>query len=318
MRTVAECHSMGALIRTSLAALLILGPAPSALASKRTKRRPPIELTSVNAMGYREFRNRRDGSTLVEVPPGVLLESRKPRSVADLKQLGCDGHGETSLTAPTRVGSFLIGKYEVTVEQYERFRRSTGRQVPEFRTGARLHGVTASQLAKRRWGEQLRHPSRPAVFISLEDAMAYCAWAGGHLPTERQWERAARGGDTRLHPGSPGAPDPPSGHSAGRRELEWINALQDVGSNPLDVSPFGVFDLAGNVSEWSADGFAPFLTSPVTLCRDAVLHRDSVAIRGASWRTARLLVETAVVARWFPEAGTSGQDDIGFRLVVDP
>jgi formylglycine-generating enzyme required for sulfatase activity len=94
-------------------------------------------------------------------------------------------------------------------------------------------------------------PDEAVVGVTWAQAAAYCAYAGGRLPTEAEWERAARGTDERLYPWGDTAPTCSLANlflcSAGRA---------DVGSRPSGVSPVGALDMAGNVWEWVADWFS--------------------------------------------------------------
>jgi formylglycine-generating enzyme required for sulfatase activity len=87
----------------------------------------------------------------------------------------------------------------------------------------------------------------PVTYVTWDDAAAYCAWAGGRLPSEEEWEHAARGTDDRLWPWGDEPPDETRAVFA-----SGIGAPQRAGARPAGASPYGALDLAGNVAEWTA------------------------------------------------------------------
>lgn len=92
----------------------------------------------------------------------------------------------------------------------------------------------------------------PVVNVTWSDANVYCQWAGRSLPTEAQWERAARGDDKRNFPWGD---EPPNQYNS--NSVNLVGDTSRVGSYPEGASPFGALDMAGNVWEWVADRYRP-------------------------------------------------------------
>jgi len=158
------------------------------------------------------------------------------------------------------VRGFYIDKYEVTVERYAAFVKATGHSAPPNWPGGQIPAGKAGH---------------PVTYVSWSDADAFCRWEGKHLPYEDQWEKAARGTDKRAFPWG----DRFSRKKANTPQLGFGNTMK-VGSFPEGVSPYGVYDMAGNVWEWVDNWFKPY---PGNKHPDENYGERFKVLRGGSW-----------------------------------
>jgi formylglycine-generating enzyme required for sulfatase activity len=150
-----------------------------------------------------------------------------------------------------QVSGFYIDKYEVTNRQFQAFADATG-----YRTDAEKKNEAQTWRTEYTAGKD----SHPVVWMSWNDAHAYCEWAGKRLPTEAQWEKAARGTDARLWPWGNNWDNELLNSGEGGR-----GATVPVGSFADGASFYGAMDMAGNVWEWVNDWYeAGYYQSGVT------------------------------------------------------
>jgi formylglycine-generating enzyme required for sulfatase activity len=189
------------------------------------------------------------------------------------------------------VDGFEIDKFEVTNQEFERFVRETGYVTDQEKAG----DTSWRYYAKDK-------PQHPVVKVSWNDATAFCQWAGKRLPTEAEWEKAARGTDARSYPwgnqwDAARANTKESGH----------RATTAVGSFPAGASPYGVMDMAGNVAEWTTDWFKAYPGSDFYSPYFGEKYR---VIRGGGWFSDQDLVRTTERSC---SAVELANDDVGFR-----
>ncbi|MCO5167555.1 MAG: bifunctional serine/threonine-protein kinase/formylglycine-generating enzyme family protein [Planctomycetes bacterium] len=219
----------------------------------------------------------RDGSRLVWVPPATFRMGERP--AGDVWG-SADPIGEAHEVRLTR--GFFIGVLEVSWGQARRFFEETGRALPDRAIHVRAFGnpdLPGEIKLVPTPDAHLASDQDPAFNLTWEEAAAYCAWAGLRLPTEAEWELAARGTDGRPYPW--GAAEP-------RRRCNYAHEddhpfVSPVGHYEGDRSPFGCRDMAGNVAEWVADWYRPFGASP-TVDPTGPPSGDRKVVRGGCWQ----------------------------------
>ncbi len=160
---------------------------------------------------------------------------------------------------------YYIDKYEVTNLQYLAFIEDTGRRAPRhFRNRRYPPGKV----------------DHPVTFVSWFDARDYCRWAGKRLPTEQEWEKAARGSDGRVFPwgdrfGIDRANTPVRWEVLGQR-----GDTTPVGAFPAGASPYGVHDMSGNVWEWTSSWYLPH---PGNTRKSENFGHIYKVLKGGSW-----------------------------------
>jgi len=198
---------------------------------------------------------------------------------------------------------FWIDKTPVTVAEYLRFLQLSNYTKPLFFRVQKLkssHGLENKEIAweKISWANFVQDTTlikqyqyHPIIYVSWEDAVQYATWAGKKLPTEQQWEKAARGHDGRMYPWGNQSPTPHLGNFT-----KQIGGTTPVGQySPQGDSPYGCVDMSGNVWEWCADWYN---------------NTESFKmIRGGSWYfTNRIFIR-------HDNNITNTDNDVGFRCV---
>jgi serine/threonine-protein kinase len=166
-----------------------------------------------------------------------------------------------------------------------------------------------SSFTRTHYHDDPQFADYPVIYVSWDNANAYCSWAGRKLPSEAQWEYAARGTDNRTHPWGNQAPS-----SALLNFNSNVGDTSQVGTFPAGVSPFGALDMAGNVWEWVSDFYDEtyYAASPPSnpLGPDS---GDTRALRGGSWNNFVDGVRSANRFRFIPDVTDYF---VGFRCAL--
>lgn len=240
----------------------------------------------------------KDGAPMVLVPEGPF-----PMGVP----MGArDGGRDEHPNHTVYLDAFYIDRYEVTNGRYLEFIRTTGHRKPQHPDRPNRNLWQAGMMPES-------VSDRPVINVDWSDADAYCTWAGKRLPTEAEWEKAARGTDDRRFPW--GNVEPTDKHL--NFSQQWIGerTLMPVGSYPAGQSPYGVHDMAGNVFEWVADWYDShyYEHSPEKNPMGPATG-DRKVVRGSGWPS-----ETPVVRIFtrFPSDPKVRNESTGFRCAMD-
>ena len=168
-----------------------------------------------------------------ELSSTVLIPAGKFLMGTNLKNADAASHPQHTV----KLNAFRIDKYLVTNAQYARFIAATGHRPPSDWKDGKIQQGTLQY---------------PVTMVNWYDASAYAKWAGKRLPTEAEWEKAARGTDGRRWPWG-NEMDP-----ARLNTYYNVGSASNVTTYANGASPYGVFDMAGNVDEWVADDFMPY------------------------------------------------------------
>ena len=202
---------------------------------------------ATNAQGFQEFRNEKDGTVLIRIPSGTF-------------QMGSNEQDCEKPIHAVTLPPFLMARVPVTNAQFARFISATG-----FDAG------TEWKIYALRWGDQA-----PVVCVNWNDATAYCAWAGLRLPTEAEWEFAARGPQSLVYPWGNAWDQSRCQNSVGGNP----DRAAPVGSFPSGASPFGCLDMAGNVWEWTGSWYDRY---PGSTHLDSRFGQKHLVLRGGAW-----------------------------------
>ncbi|MGB0911526.1 MAG: formylglycine-generating enzyme family protein [Nitrospirales bacterium] len=230
-----------------------------------------------------------EGRDMVEIPEGPFTMGSR------------EGDPDEVPAHPIYLKTFYIDLKEVTQAEYDRFLKMTKHQEP-------VVPVFEDEVSK------LKNADYPVMAVTWNDAIAYCRWAGKRLPSEAEWEKAARGEGKRRYPW--GAKFDLDNYANVDGADDGYQYLAPVASFEAGRSPFGLYDITGNVAEWVLDDYAadyyqktPYRDPPGPESEDVYK-----VIRGGSWRESRLgarLTKRFSAKMWRTDA------TVGFRCAKD-
>jgi len=290
--------------------LAVASTAYAAAQERPTERVSPAPEVNPNAVVWRTpepptnpqagdvWVNPRDGMEMVYVAAGEFILGTSDAQIDEwLRENSDDDRRLFSGEQPqcrVNLHPFWIGKYEVTVAQYREFCRATGRRFPPSPPNG--------------WGGD----DHPMVCVEWRDASAYAKWAGGRLPTELEWEKAARGTDGRIYPWGDEWDDRRCANSANSSRRP-----SNVGRFPAGRSPNGVMDMVGNTQEWCADGYASrayvFYALGVLIPPD---NESRKVLRGCSFRDIHPIAFRYAHRSWGRADFSAATEDIGIPGLV--
>ena len=200
---------------------------------------------------------------------------------------------------------YWMGRTPVTNAMYARFLNEAGNPQGHYYPNS-----TRVKLDGKLWRVESGYEQHPVVYVTWYDALAYGLWVGAELPSEAQWEKAARGTDGRIYPWGDQAPDKTLANLGND-----VGKTTPVGSYPSGASPYGALDMAGNVWEWVADGFENTYYSSQPTWRNPTGPESGIlrVLRGGSWSASHRIARCA-----FRHSGVPRDVlwDFGFRLSI--
>jgi len=227
---------------------------------------------------------------MVKIPSGTFMMGSN------------DGSSDEKPVHKVSVAAFYMDKYEVTVEKYEKFLK-----------------VKKKHRKPPNWSDQLTQPKHPVVNVSWQDATAYAEWASKRLPTEAEWEYAARGGNTGV--GRKPIYEYPWGNNASHDKANYIGTegkdqwdrTSPAGS--FEANGYGLYDMAGNVWEWCSDGYDEdyYKSSPEQNPKGLALGVCCVAAPDTATRS---LFGAPIATGSVPRFGTTTMGFVVFRTFV--
>ena len=238
----------------------------------------------------------KDGMEMVYVPEGEFKMGSEDS----------DAYSNESPVREVRLDAYWIDKYEVSNGQYQKC----------VNAGKCTKPRSTDSYTRSSYYGKAEYDNYPVIYVSWHQAKAYCEWAGGSLPTEAQWEKAARGTDARKYPWGDESPDCERANYSPdwSNNVKCVGDTERVGTYPAGASPYGAMDMAGNVWEWVMDRYGPYDEAETNNPQGPGTGEYRV-LRGGSWYSNSRSFRSGIRINYSPTVTLSY---IGFRCVSSP
>jgi len=219
-----------------------------------------------------------------------------------------DGPADEKPAHKVDVAAFAIDRLPVTNAQFAEFLNAIG---THNKAGERMYDFDDSDArihqTASRWNADGRYEQHPAVEPAWAGARDYCAWRGKRLPTEAEWEKAARGTDARKYPWGNSAPDRTRAQFGAR-----FNETAPASAFPAGGSPYGVLGMAGNTWEWVSSAYRPYPYN-ANDGREDLMAGPVRGTRGGGHDSPAAEITTTQRGRTLSRNPQAGHHNIGFR-----
>ena len=243
----------------------------------------------------------------------LSLEKHPPKNMVFVSSgffiMGSNDHGEDE--APehkTYLDSYYIDRYEVSANDFSLFLNDVNN-----RNGYYLNNQYGTLFYNGKFQARKGFENHPINNVKWKGAFEYCRWKGKHLPTEAQWEKAARGEDGKIYPWG----NKPPAHNLARYRQVWTKEIKHHVMVPVNLfsegtSPYGAHHMAGNVKEWVDDWFdREYYDEPENhINPKGQIGGEYKVLRGGSWRDLTGFIYSSFRNNAYPY---SRLDDYGFR-----
>ncbi len=230
-------------------------------------------------------------TTMITIAPGEFTMGSSEKDIEWAAQTfyseSLDYYRDETPAHTVNLPAYKIDITEVTMGQYRLYREQTGVPAPKFMDNDRFN-----------------QDHQPVVGVTWQEAADYCTTMGKRLPTETEWEKAARGTDGRFYPWG-NKPDETQANIRGKKDGYRYSA--PVGQAKFGASPYGVRDMAGNVWEWTADWYQPY---PGNIHPNDFYGKQFRVIKGGSWFSNLDLARIPVRGKSLPDRRNNF---LGFR-----